>query len=998
MSRNVIKPQDENESIIKEQRYSGANAVRSTLEHSTKKDIIQSQDYSSSVAAENRYLQHGGDGQDRSIEEQRRANEALDSIKFDGDIDLDREKNREQLGYRDYQYDAGQPAQPERARPTYQYQAERYREADVEQPIHRAARYGEVERETHSDDNIGGVAGAAVIRGAESSVIHSDVTGVAGAAAVKDSIEEVARESIVNPTDTEVFSSTLQQRETPAYQAVRYQQTDIEKAITPKEARYGFVEKPVGETTIIGGAAGAATVLGSNSSVIKADTTGASGAAAIKAGIGETAKDSVRQTDAASFAEQVDAKKVSSQGFIKTVGGIAVRETVAAVASGGDDLSGKVQGQTAKYGYKAGKYAAVAGVAVTKGTYGLAKEALNQRKGVVESNYNPLKKAAANKVVKDKATTGIKGSGSSIKKIIKNEVVKGIEDFHGSDDLGIQALTAPKDVYVKTKRTIATVKATGGAVQTAARGTKKAAETVAHGIRKVAQSIKSFFSSAVIARAGVGFMAILPVLLIVLVIVAIMNTIIPTIALKSNDKELTRTYEYVTELDANLTDDIRQIPNGSQGWGINEFHFYVNGFATTADQITIYTNADYLLMFLDTKYDDYAFNKLIYGIFGGTNVKDEVKAIHDRLYSYSTFKWKEEIEHSSSYTDEDGNTVDDSWTEIIWHLDINVYAQSFEQYLTDNIDTLFTHDEQERFDVISQVGAYTAHVELGNPFADEDYYYISSRWGWRIHPITGAVVKHTGIDIPKEAGTPINNVMVGSVSYVGYDASGYGNYCTVTSANGEKEVLYAHMQSVAVSQGQLVNKGDIIGYVGSTGSSTGAHLHLEYSIDNGFNTNPAFFLDGASYTGVGSNDIVAVAISQIGNDGGQPYWSWYGFGSRVEWCACFVSWCANECGYIDSGVVPKYCGCISGRAWFISSGLWKTGGGSYIPIAGDIIFFDWQNDGVVDHTGIVESCDGATVYTIEGNTGSGLGHCARKSYSLYSSVINGYGTPAYPAR
>ena len=52
----------------------------------------------------------------------------------------------------------------------------------------------------------------------------------------------------------------------------------------------------------------------------------------------------------------------------------------------------------------------------------------------------------------------------------------------------------------------------------------------------------------------------------------------------------------------------------------------------------------------------------------------------------------------------------------------------------------------------------------------------------------------------------------------------------------------------------------------------------------------------------GDGEIVTVALSQVGNVGGQPYWSWYGFNSRVEWCACFVSWCANECGYIENGL------------------------------------------------------------------------------------------------
>ena len=88
-----------------------------------------------------------------------------------------------------------------------------------------------------------------------------------------------------------------------------------------------------------------------------------------------------------------------------------------------------------------------------------------------------------------------------------------------------------------------------------------------------------------------------------------------------------------------------------------------------------------------------------------------------------------------------------------------------------------------------------------------------------------------------------------------------------------------------------------------------------------------------------SGEIVAVALSQVGNVGGQPYWSWYGFNSRVEWCACFVSWCANECGYIDAGVIPKFAGCTGGSNWFKARGQWQDG--SYEPRPGDLVFFDW---------------------------------------------------------
>ena len=142
-----------------------------------------------------------------------------------------------------------------------------------------------------------------------------------------------------------------------------------------------------------------------------------------------------------------------------------------------------------------------------------------------------------------------------------------------------------------------------------------------------------------------------------------------------------------------------------------------------------------------------------------------------------------------------------------------------------------------------------------------------------------------------------------------------------------------------------------------------------------------------SVPGVGSDDIVAVALSQVGNVGGQPYWSWYGFSSRVEWCACFVSWCSDQCGYIESGVMPKHSYCPTGVEWFRSRGQWQDR--NSIPAPGTIIYFDWGGDGVADHVGIVESCDGSTVYTIEGNANDA---CKQLSYAVGDRRILGYGT------
>ena len=156
----------------------------------------------------------------------------------------------------------------------------------------------------------------------------------------------------------------------------------------------------------------------------------------------------------------------------------------------------------------------------------------------------------------------------------------------------------------------------------------------------------------------------------------------------------------------------------------------------------------------------------------------------------------------------------------------------------------------------------------------------------------------------------------------------------------------------------------------------------------------------AALYGIGATDdaIVAVAMSQIGNVGGEPYWSWYGFGSRVEWCACFVSWCANECGYIDNGIIPKFAGCVNGVQWFKDRGQWADN--SAEPTPGMIIFFDWDSpngasgpqDGLSDHVGIVEKVENGRVYTIEGNTSDS---CNRRDYPLGYYEILGYGIPAY---
>ena len=152
-----------------------------------------------------------------------------------------------------------------------------------------------------------------------------------------------------------------------------------------------------------------------------------------------------------------------------------------------------------------------------------------------------------------------------------------------------------------------------------------------------------------------------------------------------------------------------------------------------------------------------------------------------------------------------------------------------------------------------------------------------------------------------------------------------------------------------------------------------------------------YYSGGGWFTGLfGNRQLVNIAKSQLGNEGGEKFWSWYGFTSREEWCACFVSWCADQAGLIQSGAVPKFSLCTDGKNWFQNQGKWQ-GAGS-MPSPGAIVFFDWEHDGTCDHVGIVERCDGTTVYTIEGNSGDAV---RERNYAINSDSIMGYGMVVY---
>lgn len=244
------------------------------------------------------------------------------------------------------------------------------------------------------------------------------------------------------------------------------------------------------------------------------------------------------------------------------------------------------------------------------------------------------------------------------------------------------------------------------------------------------------------------------------------------------------------------------------------------------------------------------------------------------------------------------------------------------------------------------------------------------------NPMDTAIMDDEKADILRNVFWDMNTIShwVETVSHISFYTDGNGRI--------RIGISYEYILHITVTHKIPDEMAEYYGFDNKQKKWLGELLKPEYnSLWNGL-------LYGISSLGDGS--LVEVAATQIGNIDGEIYWSWYGFSNRVAWCACFVSWVAEQCGYIEAGIVPRFSLCDDGIQWFKDRGQWQDN--SYTPAPGDIIFFDWNGDGISDHVGIVEFVEGDTVHTIEGNTNDS---CARRSYRSHSADIMGYGVPRY---
>lgn len=522
-------------------------------------------------------------------------------------------------------------------------------------------------------------------------------------------------------------------------------------------------------------------------------------------------------SEAAAYAEKAFTPH-SRRGPLSALGR-AVPQSINTNAARSSDSSERAAGIGIKYGYRASRYAVLGGTRAVKGTYQTAKYHHTLKRDIASG---ALSVSEAQSVfwhqVKKNAGGVLHGVGWAVKDSISYDV----EDFYGSDDLGVQAITKPKNVIIGTKRTLTGTKAAASTLTKGAKTSGRVIASAARTGRRVVQVVSGMAKTAsVAAKAGIGAIAaISPYVLVILLALIIVVCIFSIFSIKSDDWELTQTYLYITELDATMEHDIIQ---NSKRSGVDSFAYYLNGAPVSLEQMEVFTDADLLLAYLDCKYDDYTFS----------DVRSEIDSLHDALHSLRL----EEYTTSSTTTDSEGNEVTTHTT----HLDQYLTTEPTLEYITDHKDTLLSADQVERLEALGEVGIYTMRQELASPFVGIDWSSgLTSRFGWRIHPISGDLSCHYALDIAMPGGTPINACMSGTAVVPGYHES-YGNYVKIMGNNGTY-TLYAHMSSIAISDGQDVEIGDVIGYVGTTGSSTGNHLHIEYFKD-GHRLNPLFYLE-----------------------------------------------------------------------------------------------------------------------------------------------------------
>jgi len=348
----------------------------------------------------------------------------------------------------------------------------------------------------------------------------------------------------------------------------------------------------------------------------------------------------------------------------------------------------------------------------------------------------------------------------------------------------------------------------------------------------------------------------------------------------AEDTEINQSELRYTELETDLQLDIAHTESNYPGY--DEYRYNIG---------EIGHNPYELMGYLSAVFNDFTYT--------------QVEAELYRLFGLQYELTRESVTEVRTYLDEEGEEQEYDWHILKTALTVRPLSGILSAGLAPG-------DQAERYGIYMLTCG--GRQNFGSPFDFPWLGYVTSPYGYRVHPLSGDKDLHRGIDIAAAEGTPILAVQDGHVVSVG-DVRGYG-LCLVVEGEDGYQSRYAHCSSITVSAGQEVRRGDVVAYVGNTGDSTGPHLHLE-AVHNGEYLNPYFFVEngGGGYTAAGN----AAGRPQFPADPGEPMGDGT-FGAMLEVAERYIGY-----PYVWGGSSPETSFDCSG---YVSYVINQSGAGS----------------------------------------------------------------------
>lgn len=287
----------------------------------------------------------------------------------------------------------------------------------------------------------------------------------------------------------------------------------------------------------------------------------------------------------------------------------------------------------------------------------------------------------------------------------------------------------------------------------------------------------------------------------------------------TSDKEITVSDELLQELEADLIIKIQNIPKDQPGY--DSYQYQVG---------SIGHDPQVLIAYLTAKYGEYRFSE----------VEREIHQLFESMYQLKLEERIETYTVTETRTSTDPETGETTTEEVEVEKTRRILITTLTaKRLEAVLDGRLNEEQQNHYEVLNETKGN--FMNLHPPIQGEWKNKITSMYGYRADPFTGEKKFHTAIDIADSEGTPLLAVFDGVITYTEHSDSGYGNYVELTDKDGNM-ARYAHASSISSRVGQEVKKGDEIAKMGTTGNSTGSHLHFELYLADGTRVNPYFYL------------------------------------------------------------------------------------------------------------------------------------------------------------